>query len=193
MELNSKDKGELRKYWKSQYPKFRSFFPAWSEAICQQILSHPHFQKAQKIAVFYPRDWEVNLNSIWETRPLDCAYPKTDSQTWEMKFYTVEALEVPNMVLGPGRVWEPQADKSREVVSFGLEDLILVPGLVFDLKGTRVGSGKGVYDKFLAREGKLAQKWGVAFSPQVIPTPIDRKPYDTPLDALVTEKGFIYF
>jgi len=110
-----------------------------------------------------------------------------------MKFYTVEAPEVPNMVLGPGGVWEPIADETREIKHFGAEDLILIPGLAFDPNGMRVGSGKGVYDRFLAGSGKLAQKWGVAFSPQVTSTSLVREPHDIPMDALVTEKGFIYF
>ncbi len=68
-----------------------------------------------------------------------------------------------------------------------------MPGFVFDALGSRIGSGKGVYDRFLSREGRLAQKWGVAFSPQLISKPITQEPHDIRLDGLITEKGFIYF
>lgn len=130
---------------------------------------------------------------VWNSRPSDCVLPRTDPQNWEMKFYTVEALEVPFLVLGPGGVWEPVEDKSRETTEFKREDIILVPGLVFDTNGMRVGSGKGVYDRFLSENGKLAKKWGVAFSPQWVNQPITCEPQDVRLDALITEKGFVYF
>lgn len=110
-----------------------------------------------------------------------------------MKFYTVEALEVPYLVLGPGGIWEPIEDKSRLTAEFTGEDIIFVPGLVFDMNGMRIGSGKGVYDKFLSENGKLAKKWGVAFSPQWVNQPITREPQDVLMDALITEKGFVYF
>ncbi|NBX67367.1 MAG: 5-formyltetrahydrofolate cyclo-ligase [Proteobacteria bacterium] len=193
MALNSKDKGELRKYWKSEYPNFRSFFSVWSQAICRHVLSHPDFKKAKKIGIFYPREWEVNLIPIWEARPLDCLLPKTERPSWEMKFYSVEALEVPYLVLGPGGVWEPVDDKTRAMNEFGATDIILIPGLVFDSRGMRVGSGKGVYDRFLSTVGRAAKKWGVAFSPQVISDPIDCEPQDVLIEALITEKGFVYF
>ncbi len=92
-----------------------------------------------------------------------------------------------------GNIPEPIPKISRIVTDFKSTDLILVPGFVFDNKGGRIGSGKGVYDRFLAKEGKLAQKLGIAFSPQVVSESIPQEPHDITLNGLVTEKGFIYF
>ncbi len=46
-------------------------------------------------------------------------------------------------------------------------DLILVPGLAFDLDGRRLGRGKGYYDRLLAPY--RGQACGVAFDQQIVP------------------------
>ncbi len=45
-------------------------------------------------------------------------------------------------------------------------DLILVPGVAFDLNGRRLGRGKGYYDRLLATANGLA--CGVAFDQQIV-------------------------
>lgn len=110
-----------------------------------------------------------------------------------MSFYWVDSLGPKDMAFGYGGVKEPTQLKSKMLGLFQAHDLILVPGFAFDKKGSRIGSGKGVYDRFLAKEGKLAHKWGVAFSPQVHSEEFTLESHDIRLDGLVTEKGFIYF
>lgn len=44
-------------------------------------------------------------------------------------------------------------------------DLVIVPGVVFDRKGGRLGFGKGFYDKFL--ESRPVQTIGVCFKEQL--------------------------
>lgn len=70
-------------------------------------------------------------------------------------------------------------------------DVLLVPLLAFDAKGTRLGYGGGFYDRTLH---SLAKKRaiGVAFAGQEM----DGLPcheHDHPLDAVITEKGVRHF
>ena len=46
---------------------------------------------------------------------------------------------------------EPPADMPREVAKPGDIDVLVVPGLGFDVQGNRIGQGKGYYDRFIAR------------------------------------------
>ncbi len=65
-------------------------------------------------------------------------------------------------------------------------DLLLVPGLAFNLSGERLGRGKGFYDKFL--ETFKGEKIGICFECQLIkdiPTEI----HDQKCDWLITEKN----
>ena len=81
------------------------------------------------------------------------------------------------------------------LVDESLIDVVLIPLLAFDLKGYRLGYGKGLYDSFLrplSRTGKRVRRIGLAFSSQMV----DRVPadeWDEGLDAVVHEDGIIRF
>ena len=61
-------------------------------------------------------------------------------------------------------------------------DLMIVPGVAFDLKGNRLGRGKGYYDKILSRT--KAYKVGVCFDFQLIAqVPVEE--HDVRMDQVV--------
>ena len=68
-------------------------------------------------------------------------------------------------------------------------DLVIVPGIVFDQHGHRIGYGFGYYDKFLHKVPK-AIKIGFAFDFQVVDK-IPNEEHDIPVDMIVTEKSVI--
>jgi 5-formyltetrahydrofolate cyclo-ligase len=69
-------------------------------------------------------------------------------------------------------------------------DLVVVPMLAFDLKGYRVGYGKGFYDRFLY--GLEARKVGLCFSPP-IESIEDINEYDVKLDLCITPEQTFRF
>jgi 5-formyltetrahydrofolate cyclo-ligase len=75
--------------------------------------------------------------------------------------------------------------------------VVFVPVLGFDLRGTRLGTGGGYYDRLFAFR-RHRQSWhrpllvGIAYRCQQLDL-IERHPYDVPLDAAVTEDGIRYF
>ena len=67
-------------------------------------------------------------------------------------------------------------------------DIALVPGLAFDLTGTRLGRGAGYYDRLLTQLRSDAFVVGVA--PAVaIAAGLPREPHDFPMTHVVTESG----
>ncbi|MCM8764642.1 MAG: 5-formyltetrahydrofolate cyclo-ligase [Candidatus Omnitrophica bacterium] len=64
-------------------------------------------------------------------------------------------------------------------------DLIIVPGLAFDINCNRLGRGKGFYDRFLLY-CKNAMKIGLAFDFQILEF-LDVTENDVRLDAIITE------
>lgn len=67
-------------------------------------------------------------------------------------------------------------------------DLAIIPGIVFDLNGHRLGFGKGFYDKILKK--LKCPKIGLAYNFQITKKlPIDE--HDVAMDMIITEKRTI--
>jgi 5-formyltetrahydrofolate cyclo-ligase len=71
-----------------------------------------------------------------------------------------------------------------------LEDIqgFLIPGLAFDKTGTRLGRGKGYYDRLLARSSGVRVGIGFGFQLSEARLPADSK--DEKMDFLISEQGF---
>jgi 5-formyltetrahydrofolate cyclo-ligase len=69
-------------------------------------------------------------------------------------------------------------------------DLVIVPGLAFDLTGARLGRGKGFYDRWLAANPTV-RTLGVCFKCQILER-IPAEPHDVRVNAILTEEGFIW-
>lgn len=70
-------------------------------------------------------------------------------------------------------------------------DLVLIPLLVFDEQGHRVGYGKGYYDRFLEQIGKDVLKVGLSFFSPI--TMITNEDHDIKLDYCVTPEKIYEF
>jgi len=73
-------------------------------------------------------------------------------------------------------------------------DLVLVPLVMADRRGTRIGHGKGHYDRAIAhlRDGGLEVfTVGLAWDVQISDEPLPADPWDQRLDAIATPKEWI--
>lgn len=69
-------------------------------------------------------------------------------------------------------------------------DLMIVPGVAFDINGNRLGRGRGFYDKYL--QYLKIPVIGLCFDFQLLDT-IPAEPHDKKMTAIITEKRQIYF
>lgn len=86
--------------------------------------------------------------------------------------------------LSPGPFGIPEPDEACPVVRPESLSLILVPGLCFDLHGTRLGHGGGYYDRFLSGLPALTValcRDGLLFDS------IPAEPHDLPVGLVLTE------
>ncbi len=86
-------------------------------------------------------------------------------------------------------ILEPKKNKIR---NFDIDelDLVIVPGIVFDKNGHRIGYGHGYYDKFLEKLRKNTIKIGLCCDFQLIDK-IPEEKHDVPMDIIVTEKRIL--
>lgn len=71
-------------------------------------------------------------------------------------------------------------------------DVMLLPLVGFDARGTRLGYGGGYYDRTLAGLSKKPRLIGLAFGCQELDD-IPRGVHDVPLDSVITEAGVRHF
>ncbi len=111
---------------------------------------------------------------------LQVAYPRTNTQTWQMTAISTD--EESEFGIGEYGLYEPV---SGEIVDPESIDLVLVPLLIMDRKGFRVGFGKGCYDKFLSTCRPDCIKIGLSYF-EPIEIINDRDEFDVPLDFGIT-------
>lgn len=106
------------------------------------------------------------------------------------------ALEV-FRVSDPGRELRPGVWGIREPdpaacapVPLGALDLVVVPGVVFDVRGGRIGYGAGYYDRLLRGLAEDVALVAAAFEVQIVDE-VPMEPHDRPIDRIVTERRVI--
>lgn len=86
----------------------------------------------------------------------------------------------------------PDSAPAASPTTNGSPVLVLVPGLGFDVAGTRLGRGAGFYDRALAelRAECALVAVGLAFEAQIVPD-LPADPWDQPVDFIATEARVI--
>ena len=70
-------------------------------------------------------------------------------------------------------------------------DVVLVPGLCFDVCGGRLGYGAGVYDRLLPKLRAGTLRIGLAYDFQLSQARLPQEPHDLLMDYIVTEKQWV--
>ena len=151
----------------------------------RQIIQIPEFQSARSVGLYHPLGSEVRTDAIVQAARAQgkkVSLPRTEANM--IRFY--EHRSDDELVRGRFGVMEP-----IPVVPAGAVDLVVVPGIVFDSQGCRIGYGKGFYDRFLA-ERHASFSIGLAYSFQVVER-LPRGRFDRKLGALATDAGITYF
>lgn len=136
-----------------------------SDLIHHRLVTLPQWKKARTIACYMPLPGEVDTRGLieqaWKNKQLVCL-PKIKSHSFDMAFYALEQFD--DLKQGPYGLMQPSIGK--EILAAEI-DLMIVPGLAFDLHGHRLGFGKGYYDRYLKTyKGMLL---ALAFDWQLVP------------------------
>ncbi|HWG89931.1 MAG TPA: 5-formyltetrahydrofolate cyclo-ligase [Candidatus Thermoplasmatota archaeon] len=164
---------------------------AHGAAIARHVLELPDYVEAGTVAAYVSIGSEVPTEHLLAQILRDgkaLAVPVTDPARTEIELHLL--TELAHLVPGAHDIPEP-ALAHRKPLDPASVDLLLVPGVAFDLQGHRLGYGKGYYDRLLRRAPR-ALKVGLAFETQVVPR-IPFEDHDVQLDLLVTETGVHHF
>lgn len=119
-----------------------------SRMLCDMVHNTEAYRQSKTIYAYLPFNQEVNLAPLLDQALVEgkqVALPKCYGK--EMRFVLISDLsKIRHTAFG---VPEPVADNPIAADKTGL---VLVPGLVFDRQGFRIGYGGGYYDRFLWQE-----------------------------------------
>jgi 5-formyltetrahydrofolate cyclo-ligase len=166
----------------------RAEIEAKSRAIGERLFALEAFQRARTISLFVAFRSEVRTEPI-AAQALEAGKTVCVPRVCPGRRLAMCAVRDLERDLEPGcrGIREPCAGLA-EVEPEGVE-LIVVPGLAFDLRGYRVGYGGGYYDDALRRH-PAARRVGLAFECQIVER-VPEAPHDEPVHWIITESRTI--
>lgn len=195
-----------------------------SRAACERLAALPEMRAARTVALYCAMGSELAPNHLVEVlaslRPAPAlAAPAVlttagDTAGPRMEFVHVEARELlgttvsastmdasatvarPDFLTHPAR--PTQLPAGREAISPSQIDLMVIPGLAFDVQGFRLGYGGGYYDAYLRRAGASggkphALRCGICFDEQLLDVSLPVEPHDMRMDMVITPAQTLVF
>lgn len=151
-----------------------------SEKVVERLAAWPPYKHAEHVLTYLAFGSELDLSGLEGKH-----------------FYTTRAHSGGTLTVHarsdglerhPYGFWQPSA--GSPVAKVERPQLLLVPGLAFDLSGTRLGYGKGYYDRLLRGVRKGVPIVGVVPSRLIVPV-LPAGSHDVPVTHLLSEYGVL--
>lgn len=156
---------------------------AQEDALAQRIL--PEIARARVVALYYALYSEIS--------PMPLLASFAPEQTWVLPWFADRNAPMmwrqgEMLEKGPWGVMQPS-----ETAAALTPDVVIVPIVLADRAGARIGHGKGHYDRALTRlrERGPVRLIGAGWDCQIVDELIPADPWDVPLDAIATPKEWI--
>lgn len=167
--------------------------PEISRAIRAQLVTLPEFRNATRVLFYHPFRDEVDFLPLAEAFPGKAWFLPTVEPGHSITFHPYQ----PEHPLSTGAygIQEPEkwGDNALTPERLRPDDFMLLPGLLFDLSGYRLGYGKGYFDRFLGAAERMGKSCvtvgGVPEGLLRDALPVD--PWDLPVQWIVTEKKIL--
>jgi 5-formyltetrahydrofolate cyclo-ligase len=163
---------------------------AGDRLITAALLASGEFQNARTVLAYDSDALEAGTHEILAaclSSGKKLALPRTQKHDFSLALHYVadlkRDLEVCRLGFREPRPELPLADPTEI-------DLVIVPGVAFDLQGQRLGRGKGYYDRFLSQPGVHWRTCALAFECQLADA-VPHAAHDQGVEMLITEKRVI--
>lgn len=150
---------------------------AQSEIIMGKMAQHPDFIQAKTVMLYASLADEVQTLAFirrWVSKK-NIILPTVVGNDIVPVAVTRDSL----LTEGDFHILEPAGNTYK-----GSIDLIVVPGMAFDVQGHRLGRGRGYYDRFLCQY-PTAKKIGICFDFQFVQA-VPTESFDQIMDEVVT-------
>lgn len=163
---------------------------AMDEKICRSLISLAAYRYADVLLVYYPMPDEIDIKEFIKHAWSDgksIAFPRCRRENRSMTFHIVSSFDelsedgmfgIPEPLPGLP-VYNPENSRLQQ-------SACIVPAVIYDREGYRIGYGKGYYDRYLPLFS--GSRIGVCYSNFII-NKVPRGKYDLAVNVLVTERG----
>lgn len=161
----------------------------------QNVVQIPEFRDAQYVLCYLSFGKEVPTRGIisaaWDAGKT-VAIPRCEEGPRRLDWHVIHGFD--GLVSSSFGIEEPAPDQGTLLnCNTGEPSAAIVPGLIFDEQGFRLGYGGGYYDRFLS--AFAGTTIGVCRESQMRKSLYDLgviEPHDIPVDIVVTENQIIY-
>lgn len=170
-------------------------------SFAQQLSASAAFHHAESIAFYVAADGEVDLQPLI-ANALDagkrCFLPVANPEDFSLRFLAYHG-EKSELIQNRWGLFEPDSSLLAAVEIAPQElDLVFLPLVACDALGTRLGMGKGFYDRAFAftTQGQSDSHpllVGAAHDCQISERPLARQDWDVPLQAIATPSQLLGF
>lgn len=190
-------KNEWRDIGKSRRQALSAAERDWqSQALVRMICADPRMIRAETVLLFlsFASEWNTDalIRAAWAEGKTACLTRTLPDHAMEACRFTPQTP----LVTTRGALQEIPAD-AAEPIALAQIDFCLVPGLLFDPYGTRLGYGAGYYDRFLPKLSESCTILAAGFDCQLVGSPLPHDATDyrlpeiwTPSQQIRTRKPF---
>lgn len=170
-----------------------------SQETCKHLIEHPLFMNRSDkedftVCMYMPFRSELDITPCiewcWE-KGIKVLIPKAHRLQQTLTLHWINSYA--DVETGSWGIREPTAQAKEWTQGLPI-DIMLVPGLAFDLDGGRLGYGGGYYDRFIRGLDRMsehkAHRVSVAFQFQIVDQ-VPMETHDIRVDTLITENGMV--
>lgn len=178
------NKQEIRDYIKRQKALLSSKEKSSAaQAVYNKLSALRQISDSSKILLYHSLPDELStqliIKKLYDEKEL--YLPRVNGVNLEILPYTPSSLKT-----GSFNIKEPAGNN---IINIADINLVVVPGVAFDLHGNRIGRGKGFYDRLL--NDTSAIKIGICYDCQII-NYIPNEPHDIKMNIIISDKRIIY-
>ena len=163
---------------------------AASAFTCARLREQPLWLEARRLLFYAALPDELDLWPLVEETLGEGRTVALPRFLVESGIYAAAIIQNSKQDLVPGKMGILEPGSHCQAMPLNQLDLLLVPGVGFDMNGRRLGRGKGYYDRLLS--SVCGVRCGVAMDRQVLPA-IPAEPHDVTLDCILTPTRWLTF
>jgi 5-formyltetrahydrofolate cyclo-ligase len=158
----------------------------------EQLFDFANFREAEVTLLYINKPLEVDSRNILlrcSDLTKDIVLPLFSAENNGTKLFKVSNIAT-DLKPGANNILEPDPDRCKPITIDDV-DIAIIPGIAFDEKGGRIGTGTGRYDRIMPKLPATARKVACALEDQITQL-VPMESHDKYVDIIITEKRIIY-